>query len=234
MARETKNRERKEQKEPKRFTFSLSSAGMISLTVVSVAALAWIFILGVLVGRGYKPEQAVPQLAEIMPRIAEQAQKPEAVLKAEELDFFESLKRKPGASTKTPVPTPTPTKPTAKATPKGQTVPKAAETAAKTTTAVSSKEHPVQQAAIETTATQQFRYVYQVGSLKNPDMATAFAAKLQNRGLKTSVEEARAAGALWHRVLVHYTGTPESTDDIKAILKSVGVDKPIMKSKQPL
>ncbi|BBD07298.1 SPOR domain-containing protein [Desulfovibrio ferrophilus] len=216
MPREAKNRERKEQKEPKRFSFSLSSAGMVSLTVVSAAALAWVFILGVLVGRGYKPEQAVPQLADIMPRVEQQTQEPEAVLKAEELDFFETLKKKPGATTKAP--------PASKPRPKVATAEQTAQAKEPTT-----KPEPQEQST-----GQQFRYVYQVGSLKNPDMATAFVAKLNKAGLKTSIEQAQAAGAIWHRVLVHYTGTPESTEALKATLSTMGVVKPIMKSKLPL
>lgn len=215
MPREAANKPRKDEKEPKRFSFSLSTAGLVSLAVVSAAALAWVFILGVLVGRGYKPEQAVPQLAEIMPRAEQKAPEAEGVLKPEELQFFDALEKKPAEQTA--------------AKPK----PKPASTAAET--APQPKPEPTATAQSAPAADgAQFRYVYQVGSLKNPAMAKEFAERLNKLGLKTSIEEALAAGATWHRVLVHYTGTPESTAELKALLATQGVKKPIMKSKVPL
>ena len=52
---------------PRTFTFQLSGAGLASVVVVGALCLVWVFILGVLVGRGYKPEAAVPELAQMMP-----------------------------------------------------------------------------------------------------------------------------------------------------------------------
>lgn len=223
MPREAANKPRKDDKEPKRFSFSLSTAGLVSLAVVSAAALAWVFILGVLVGRGYKPEQAVPQLAEIMPRAEEKAPEGEGVLKPEELQFFDALEQKPADQTAAPK---------AKAKEESKSEPKAP---AKTAEA---RPEPAPEPSVAASTTSadgaQFNYIYQVGSLKNPVMAREFADRLNKLGLTTSIEEALAAGATWHRVLVHYTGTPASTAELKAVLATQGVKKPIMKSKVPL
>ncbi|MBU1002811.1 MAG: SPOR domain-containing protein [Proteobacteria bacterium] len=229
MPREAHTKERKEQNEPRRFSFSLSTAGVASLIVVSAAALAWVFILGVLVGRGYHPEQAVPQLAQIMPRAEQQTAEPEGVLKAEDLDFYETLQKKPGAAPgqSSPKAKPEPDAPVAKASPAAAVQQPPVESPAEPT--VIDRQPQAQQLE-----TQQFRYVYQVSSLKDPDMALIFGGKLNKMGLKTSIEQAQASGATWYRVLVHYTGTPEGTDELKAALATVGVKKPIMKSKQPL
>jgi len=221
MPKEAANTPRNEGKEPKRFTFTLSTAGVATLAVVSAMALAWIFILGVLVGRGYKPEQAVPQLAEIMPRA--EAPKPEGVLKAEDLQFYEALEKKPGPDEGGSAPAkPKADKPTAPA--KSEDKPAEAKPAAPAQAAP---------AAAKATTDGQFRYVYQVASLKSADMAKEYAAKLEKLGLSTSIEQAQASGTTWHRIMVHYTGTPESTDELKALLATQGVKKPIMKSKVP-
>uniref|UniRef100_A0A7C4AGN3 SPOR domain-containing protein n=1 Tax=Fundidesulfovibrio putealis TaxID=270496 RepID=A0A7C4AGN3_9BACT len=85
---------------PRKFTFEFSGPGLVSVVVVAVLGIAWVFILGVLVGRGYKPEEAVPQVAQIMPAPAPAAQaeskEPPTVLKPEQLDFQDTLQgRKP-------------------------------------------------------------------------------------------------------------------------------------------
>lgn len=90
---------------PRKFTFEFTAPGLISVAVVTIFGLLWVFILGVLVGRGYKPENAVPELAQIMPAPAPAAQpeqnEPPTVLKPEELQFMESLQGKKPTETVT-------------------------------------------------------------------------------------------------------------------------------------
>ena len=52
---------------PRKFTFEISMSGVVSVGIVVVLGMCWVFILGILVGRGYKPETAVPQIAQMMP-----------------------------------------------------------------------------------------------------------------------------------------------------------------------
>lgn len=85
---------------PRKFTFEFSGPGLISVVVVAVLGVVWIFILGVLVGRGHKPEEAVPQVAQIMPSPPSveqpQSKEPPTVLKPEQLEFQDTLQgRKP-------------------------------------------------------------------------------------------------------------------------------------------
>jgi len=85
---------------PRKFSFEFTGPGLISVIVVGVLGIVWVFILGVLVGRGYKPENAVPQVAQIMPSTAPSAQQenrePPTVLKPEDLQFQDTLQgRKP-------------------------------------------------------------------------------------------------------------------------------------------
>ena len=51
----------------KTYDFSLSLPGMISAVGAGVLALTFFFVMGILIGRGYRPESDVPPLQEIMP-----------------------------------------------------------------------------------------------------------------------------------------------------------------------
>ncbi|WP_300161900.1 SPOR domain-containing protein [Solidesulfovibrio sp.] len=87
---------------PKKFSFEISMSGVISVGIVVVLGMCWVFILGILVGRGYKPEAAVPQIAQMMPTTEVRQPEgttqasPPTVLKPEELQFMEGLHDKDG------------------------------------------------------------------------------------------------------------------------------------------
>ncbi len=87
---------------PKKFSFEISMSGVISVGIVVVLGMCWVFILGILVGRGYKPEAAVPQIAQMMPTTEVKQPEgttqasPPTVLKPEELQFMEGLHDKDG------------------------------------------------------------------------------------------------------------------------------------------
>ncbi len=80
---------------PRRFAIELTTAKIVSVGIVMVLGISWVFILGILVGRGYRPEEAVPELAQIMPATESPATlesaTPPTVLKPEELQFMEDL-----------------------------------------------------------------------------------------------------------------------------------------------
>jgi len=86
---------------PRKFSFELTMSGLVSLGIVLVLGISWVFILGILVGRGYKPEEAVPELAKIMPSTETPASldsaEPPTVLRPEELRFMEDLQAKTGS-----------------------------------------------------------------------------------------------------------------------------------------
>lgn len=212
----------------KTYDFSLSLPGMISTVGAGVLALTFFFVMGILIGRGYRPESDVPQLSELMPKkehgqTAEEPVKPE-ILKAEDLDYPERLKdsaadrmdeqpsdEKPEA---TPAPKPQPEKPQAVAKPDNG---------------------PEKSKVLESTPAKPgepvFDYVYQVASFRKVEMAEAMSTKLAAAGLRTAIEASEVKGSTWHRVQVLHHGTPASTDGMKAILTSQGVDKPLLKKK---
>lgn len=78
----------------RRYKLELSMIGWIATVAVLLIGVTWVFIFGVLVGRGYRPEQTVPELSRIMPsdKKEQAAGTDNEVLKAEELQFYDSLK----------------------------------------------------------------------------------------------------------------------------------------------
>ncbi|EGB15092.1 Sporulation domain-containing protein [Pseudodesulfovibrio mercurii] len=214
----------------RKYDISLSLPGMISLTGVGVLALTFFFVMGILIGRGYRPEADVPPLQEIMPG-AEHGQtvaeaNPPKVLTLEELDYQDRLKASPQqmldntaedvkpAPAPKPEPKPEPARPTAKpAAEPAQPAP-----AAFTPTPAQPGE-PV------------YDYVYQVASFRKVEMAKALSGKLAGAGLNARVESGEAKGSTWHRVQVLHHGTPASTSEMKAVLAKYGIDKPLLKKK---
>ncbi|MEZ7195909.1 SPOR domain-containing protein [Pseudodesulfovibrio karagichevae] len=215
----------------KKYDFSLSLSGMISITGVGVLALTFFFVMGILIGRGYRPEADVPPLKELMPD-AEHGQlaaenTPPKVLTLEELDYQDRLKASPqqmldGPDEAKAKPEPKPvaapeTKPEPK--PEAKSAPAAAPQPETATPAPAQPGEAV------------FDYVYQVASFRKADMATGLRDKLAAAGLKARVESGEAKGSTWHRVQVLHHGTPASTSEMKATLAKFGIAKPLLKKK---
>lgn len=226
MAKDNKKNEAPKDGEPRRFCFSLSTTGIVSLGVVVIFGVIWVFILGVLVGRGYKPERDVPELEKIMPRAEAPAEATKkGVLKPEELEFFDKLKQSPSDQAKD-----APKKAKPKAEPPVRKVEKAKDKKEVV------KPAPKPEPAIKVTQASgpRFAYMYQVAATRDVAKAKAFAAKVEKFGYKTSVVEATTSSGTWHRVNAHFQGTPDETQKLKDDLATLGVKKPIMKTKKPL
>ncbi len=138
------------------YTFSFTLPKLLFGVLFSVLALTWVFIFGIMLGRGHKPEEQVPKLARMMPsalssRNATLAPPPPAeVLKLEELKYQDTLKGRTVASA--------PPKPVEQPKPKVVEPPKpkkpepkpAAKPEPAKPTASSAKEQPPKPAAKET------------------------------------------------------------------------------------
>lgn len=83
----------------------------------SLFVLVWVFIFGIMIGRGHNPEEVVPDLARVMPSPkapdAEQPRSETKVIQPSDLHYHESLKGKnagdkPRAAPVTPAPQPKP------------------------------------------------------------------------------------------------------------------------------
>lgn len=79
-------------------TINVTLPSLISASIVAVIGFGWVFVLGVIVGRGYNPEERLG-LDRIMPRPAKNASHPppmpEGVIKPEDLQFINSLRARP-------------------------------------------------------------------------------------------------------------------------------------------
>ncbi|WP_419785690.1 SPOR domain-containing protein [Pseudodesulfovibrio sp.] len=213
----------------KTFTVTLSLPAMISAVGSGILALSFFFVMGILIGRGYRPEADVPRLSEIMPSRehgqSAEAAKPE-ILKAEELGYPDRLKAQPekvmdameDAASSKPEPGPTP---------KAKPVP----------TPAAAQETPEKPAAFQPDAANPdepvYNYVYQVASFRKADMADSLADKLAAAGLRTDVASGDVSGSVWYRVQVLYHGTPASTSSMKDVLAKFGIKKPLLKKKTP-
>lgn len=76
-----------------------------------------------------------------------------------------------------------------------------------------------------------YNYVYQTAAYKDQASSDRFAAKLKSAGLNARTQQSADNGVTWYRVMVDFRGKPDDTDALRAKLQSLGVGKPIMKSK---
>nr|WP_287412055.1 SPOR domain-containing protein [Pseudodesulfovibrio sp.] len=206
----------------KTYDLSLSLPGMISAVGAGVLALTFFFIMGILIGRGYRPEADVPPLEQIMPSSehgqAEEQAKPK-VLKLEELEYADRLSAPTQQVMDQPAVKPKPVKPTVKK--------------PEVKVEVSSVKPEVFDPTAVKPGDPVFDYIYQVASFKKAEMADALRDKLVASGLRAQVASGEAKGSTWHRVQVLYHGSPASTDEMKAVLAKHGIKKPLLKKKTP-
>lgn len=80
------------------YTIHVTLPSLISAGIVAIIGFGWVFVLGVIVGRGYNPEERLG-IDRIMPKAAVNASQPTpmpgGVIKPEELQFMDSLRAKP-------------------------------------------------------------------------------------------------------------------------------------------
>ncbi|MES9997186.1 SPOR domain-containing protein [Desulfovibrio aminophilus] len=238
--------------EPKTYSYTFVLPQLVGLGAGLAVALTVFFVLGILIGRGYRPEAEVPELARMMPvpvPANATAQEPQ-VLKPEELHYMEQLTQTSGAAKPQKAEAPKPeSKPEAKTPAKDDKKAKAdaeakakakaveavrASEKAKAQKAEAQKSKPEAKApARDQTGEGVFDYVYQAAAFKDRDPAEALRRRIEGTGLKTALETANESSGTWYRVMVLYCGTPSSTDDMREKLRSVGLGRPIMKSKKP-
>ncbi len=231
----------------KRYRVELSLTGVLGLGTILLLGLVWVFIFGVLVGRGYQPEQAVPELAKIMPDTqSKKVEEPPKVIQPEELTFLDKLRESPmpgGADApKDPEPQVAPA-PVVAAPAEGSVAAVAAAPSVQPSPPVSVQPDSAPPAAAKPAAAggdddadqTRYDYVYQVASVNDPDAALRFRDKIRGKGLQSEVKVVRGDdGKYWHRVEVFFQGRPVDTREMKAKLQALGVDKPLLRSKKPV
>ncbi|WP_051694489.1 SPOR domain-containing protein [Desulfohalovibrio reitneri] len=222
------------------FTIRLTTGKAVGLGFLALLVLGWAFFLGIVLGRGYQPEKAVPEIARIMPEpSAEKAkapEQPERVLKPEELDYMDSLRKEPvenetGGAEEVQT---AETRPEPAPKPEPEPGPTPGPEPEKRRTEVAPQDPA---AKAETTAAepegQRFDYIYQVASFQKDASAVALIKRIEGVGLKAGLRTAQVKGSTWQRVMVYFRGTPDETEAMKSKLATLGIDRVILKSKKP-
>lgn len=232
---------------------------ILILLAVLVMLLIWVFFIGVLVGRGEKPEENLPEIARIMPNdksvalngtegiAGENAPaapnsgpvKPE-VLKAENLDFMDTLKTKPSQEdlTKAPLPTNIPAKNKKKVeadkASASKDKKKAESDKAATKDKLNKDKNRAEDKKTVPTDAKVFDYVYQVAASKDAAASEKLKDKIRALGLNASVQKEGQGDNQLCRIQVAFRGSPDDTYAMKEKLKKVGINNVIMRSKTPV
>lgn len=213
MASTKKRKSASKKKQEKKIQFSLSWGGLFSFAFFGALALIWVFILGVIVGRGYHPENLLKKATRFIPGVsaseetAREARSQEDALQAEDLNFIEDLKKKvqnqlhdSGLST--------------------------SQESEKQETASSGPKTGGQQ------QTPEYRCVYQVAAFRRSQPADQVASELQAGGLQASVHEIEKSGQNWFRVHVIFTGGSRAVQDFEKKLKQLDLGNAFLRSKE--
>ncbi|MBT8763844.1 SPOR domain-containing protein [Desulfohalobiaceae bacterium Ax17] len=194
-----------------KFKLDITLSGLIYLGIFIILAMVWAFILGVYIGRGYNPEDVVPEIAKILPETKSESRQnvpKQGTLRPEQLEFYEKLKHLPEPELKK-------------------------DTAIKSE--VKRKSSAQSPKNINKSGTKQnfFSYTFQVAAFKTLKQAKKMQKNLVAQGFISSVTKAFAADQPWFRVFVHFQGTPEQVVQFKNKLKKIGIKQPILKRKKP-
>ena len=224
----------------KTFTFTFTMPEVIGLCAGAVAALCAFFVLGILLGRGYQPEKDVPEIAMMLPSQNNASGEVKGgVLKPEELDYIDQLKKKPEPAVQPQKDEPkkeVAAKAVKKVSPAKKAAPvKAKQPAPKTAEVQQAEPEPPVEIDNPVEVDQpKYNYVYQAASFGDNARAQTFADKLISSGLDSYVESGKGGTRTWYRVFVRHTGTPDSTNGMKKILAKFGIKRPLLKSKKAI
>ena len=190
--------------------FKLTWSGLISWGVFAFVVVAWAFILGVLVGRGYHPEAFLPLVAEYMPGQSGQQQGEDqdqsSVLSAQDLGFYDTLQQEDGRKTDEP---------------------------ARIQTQVESDQDSYAEPDPEVQSQKQaYVYEYQVGAFKRRSQAEVLQQGLRKQGFVAQVVRSTVQGTAWYRVLVQYTGQTTEKEAFTSRLRQAGVKNFFLRSKK--
>ncbi len=216
----------------KRWKFEFGPFGLLGIGLVGILIMAWAFILGILVGRGYNPESVIPEIGRIIapqtPLIS--TAPPRTVLKPEELRFHDTLQERghqpapstPGRSgvvnTQQPQPPPPPQRiqpQVEQAAPRPQAPPEAPPTSA-------------------APLGPQFEFTFQVASFQHDNQARRLQQRITTSGISATTEAGMVNGRQWYRVLVTVQGSQTDADRVKTQLQGLGIEAPFLRAKKSL
>lgn len=189
-----------------RIVLSLTFTTLITIIFIVGAALSTAYVWGVMSGRHSRipaPEEPVAILDSAPPP------QPEAILKAQELEFVQVLRGEQSKPTPKPV----------------------------ATQAVSGQESPVPQtqetaqpAAAPPVPTGYSDYVFQIAALKDEQSVDGLRQRLEGRGLRTRMEK---SGKLL-LVLVLLRGDEARAQEVAQIAEELRLGTPLLRSRKPV
>lgn len=220
----------------KTFTFSVSLPKVVFGSFFSLFILVWVFIFGIMLGRGHNPEDVVPELAKVMPSPAPQAETTaegnmDKVLQPQELQYHDTLKAKepPAPPRPTPAPAPSSQPPQARA----ETPKPAASPAKPPVTGQVAPDKAAPDKAKPDPDQTVYNYIYQVAAFNNTTAAEAMQKRLRDGGFSTRIAQSESNGSTWYRLLVSFKGTPDDTRNLKTKLSAYGIPNVILRGKAP-
>lgn len=204
----------------------INMSSVLSVGIVLVVGMCFAFILGILVGRGYRPENVVPPLAQVMPttepaHVDKPVGEPPRVLKPEELQFMEPKADKAGEVV-------------AESTAKGSAEPKKigpATLKSRDLPDARPAKAPVEPKAPFTKAAKRFRATYQIASFPAKNQAETMVKRLAAKGLTATVHEGKSKNRTMYRVHISLRG---SEAEIRDGLRKTGEKGSILLDKKPL
>ena len=219
------------------FTLTFTLPKFVFCLVVGGLLVSWSFIFGVMLGRGYAPEENFPALAELMPQGTDASSangENNGLLRPDELAYHATLKgpetpARPGGApnTASPSPQPAPAAPQLPVSPR-PAQPETPPPASRTATPAPAAAPP---AATATQTGERFDYVYQVAAFKDTASAERLLTRLKSAGLNAEITNQEQNGTIWYRAMVRFRGTPDDVQSLRDALAPMGINQILMKSK---
>ena len=213
-----KSSSRKKKKTNSKFKLELGFSGVVYLGIFIVLGMVWAFILGGYIGRGYKPEDVVPEIAKIMPETKVRSNRTKSspgtiatakqeILKPEQLEFYDNLKTQP------------------------EPEPKSKKNIS---TKHTFKKSPIPKNKKQNPKPATYSYTYQVAAFRVFKQAQVMQKKLALQGIRASIAKGFAGNQTWFRVFAHFHGTTDQLKAFKSKLRKLGIKQPILKRKKTL
>lgn len=218
------NKKKTTRKPKGKFKIELNLAKALTFGAFVVLAMVWSFILGVFVGRGYNPEDVIPDIARVMPD-ARQEIPASRILRPEDLDFFDRLRSASPSEQKISAPA---REQTAKLTGPDPVIKVQPDPPADPVI----KAQPDPPAApVPIPDTETFIYSYQVGSFQTLNRAAALQKQLAADGISASIADAFIENEPWYRVIVEFESS--APDKVIKKLETHGITQPVFRGKRP-
>jgi len=216
----------------RRFIIEMTAGKFALVCFLLLFGFSWMFTFGVMLGRGFNPEESVPALARVMPSPdtadvlpatldneddADKDAADNGIIKTEELNLLRSLRSRDEHQ------------PAQRRTPPRPAAPEQAS-------AAPAAPRKVPATAVRSVPPDSIRYRYldQVASLQDAAAAHRFAEHLQESGISAGVERVNTSKGVWHRINVTLSGTTEEAQALRRRLATLGIRQPLLKEQETI